>query len=78
MYIGLGLIETVTEQSQESDAQTLVFLIISAGYFSLWLVPAFKGNKWREENLKKRGFELLSSIRAETPDAAIAEQAKTA
>ena len=78
MYVGLSLIEAVTDQSQESGAQALVYLILAAGYFALWLVPAFKGNKWREENLSKRGYELLSSAQAETPDAAVAEQAKMA
>ena len=78
MYVGLSLIEAVTDQSQESGAQALVYLILAAGYFASWLVPAFKGNKWREENLSKRGYELLSSAQAETPDAAVAEQAKMA
>lgn len=78
IYLGLLLIEAVTDQSQESEAQALVYLILAAGYFALWLVPAFKGNKWREENLSKRGFEFLSSVQAETLDAAIAEQAKMA
>jgi len=78
MYVGLSLIEAVTDQSQESGAQALVYLILAAAYFALWLVPAFKGNKWREENLSKRGYELLSSVQAETPDAAVAEQAKMA
>jgi len=76
MYVGLSLIEAVTDQSQESGAQALVYLILAAGYFALWLIPAFKGNKWREENLSKRGYELNSSVQSQTPDAAVAEQAK--
>ncbi|SFI39621.1 DUF2628 domain-containing protein [Nitrosomonas sp. Nm34] len=77
-YIVFALIETVTGQSGEGDAQALVYLILAAGYFALWLIPAFKGNKWRQENLSKRGYEQLATIQAETPDAAIAQVAKLA
>ena len=77
-YIVLSLIEKVTDQSGEGGAQALVYLILAAGYFTLWLVPAFKGNKWREENLTKRGYEQLTTVQAETPDAAVAQAAKPA
>ena len=75
-YIVLLLVETVTDQSSEGVAQALVYLILAAGYFTLWLVPAFKGNKWREENLTKRGYEKIATVQAETPDAAIALTSK--
>lgn len=74
----LQLIEVVTVQSGEGGAQALVFLILAVGYFSLLLVPGFKGNKWREENLSKRGYEQLTTVQAETPDAAVAQAAKSA
>lgn len=77
-YVVLSLIETVTDQSGEGGTQALVYLILIAGYFALWLVPAFKGNKWREENLLKRGYEILTTVQAETPDAAVAQAAKLA
>lgn len=47
------------------------------GYLFLWLFPAFKGNAWREINLSKRGYELIDTIEAETPDAAIAKFVKS-
>jgi len=68
-YIVLLLIEKVTDQSGEGG------LLLAAGYFTGWLVPAFKGNKWREENLSKRGYEQLTTVQAETPDAAAAQAA---
>ncbi len=77
-YIALSLIETVTDESREGSAQALVYLIVAAGYFTLWLVPAFKGNKWRENNLSKRGYEKLITVQTETPEAAIAHAAKPA
>lgn len=75
VYIVCSLIESVTDQSQESGAQALVYVILSAAYFALWLIPGFKGNKWREENLSNRGYALLNSVQAETPDAAVAQLA---
>lgn len=44
---------------------------------ALWLIPAFKGNKWREENVSKRGYEQLSTVQAETPEAAVAQMSKS-
>ncbi|MCG9056141.1 DUF2628 domain-containing protein [Laribacter hongkongensis] len=77
-YVIFSLIEKVTDQSGVGGAQALVYLLLAAGYFALWLVPAFKGNKWREANLSKRGYEQLTSVQAETPDAAVAQAAKLA
>ncbi|MBP8812264.1 MAG: DUF2628 domain-containing protein [Laribacter sp.] len=77
-YVIFFLIEKVTDQSGEGGAQAIIYLLLAAGYFALWLVPAFKGNKWREENLSKRGYEQLTSVQAETPDAAVAQAAKSA
>lgn len=77
-YIVLLLIEEVTDQSGESGARVLVYLILAVGYLTIWLVPAFKGNKWRERNLSKRGYEQLTTVQAETPDAAVALAVKPA
>jgi hypothetical protein len=71
-YIVLSVLEKVTDQSKETVEQALVYLILSVCYFALWLIPAFKGNKWREGNLSKRGYEQFTTVQAETPDAAIA------
>lgn len=75
-YIICSLIDTVVADSRDSGASVLMYLILFVAYIALWLVPAFKGNKWREENLAKRGYELLSSVQAEMPDAAVAHLAK--
>lgn len=76
MYFTLSLVETVTETSEPSGAQVLLYLLLVAGYFTLGLVPGFKGNKWREKNLVRRGFEMLGTVQAETPEAAISQVAK--
>ena len=77
-YIILSLIEKVTDQSGADIAQSLVYLILIVGYLTLWLVPAFKGNKWRTGSLLKRGYEEIVTVQAETPDAAIALAARSA
>ena len=73
MYIALSLVEAVTDKSEPSGDQALVYLLLAAGYSALTLVPGFKGNKWREKNLLRRGFEMLGTVQAETPDAAISQ-----
>ena len=81
LCIVLSLVEEVTDKSGAGGTQALVYLLLSAGSFALWLVPAFKGNKWREENLTKRGYTLVNSVVVdvvETPDAAIAQVVKPA
>ena len=73
MYIALSLVEAVTDKSEPGGAQALVYLLLAAGYSALTLVPGFKGNKWREKNLLRRGFQMLGTVQAETSDAAISQ-----
>ena len=75
MYIALSLVEGVTDKSEPGGAQALVYLLLATGYSALTLIPGFKGNKWREKNLVRRGFEMLGTVQAETPDAAISRVA---
>ena len=75
MYLALSLVETVTDQSEPGGAQALVYLLLVAGYFALGLVPGLKGNKWREKDLVRREFEMLGTVQAETPEAAISQVA---
>ena len=75
MYFALSLVETVAEKFEPGGSQTLVYLLLVAGYFVLGLVPGFKGNTWREKNLLRRGFGMLDTVQAETPEAAISQMA---
>lgn len=72
-YFVFSIIEAVIDQSGDGGAQAVIYLILSAAYLSLSLLPAFKGNKWREENLLKRGYGQLTTEQAETPDAAVGQ-----
>ncbi len=73
----LFLLASIEEETDLSKKHGVV-LIFLAGLFVLRLVPAFKGNSWREKNLSKRGYEKLTSVQATNPDAAIAQAAESA
>ena len=75
LYFSLSLVETGTDKFEPGSTQALVYLHLVAGYLALTLIPGFKGNKWREKNLVRRGFELLGTVQAETPEAAISQMA---
>jgi hypothetical protein len=75
LYVSLSLVETDTDTSELGGAQALVYLHLVAGYAALSLMPGFKGNQWREKNLVRRGFEMLGTVQAETPEAAISQMA---
>ncbi len=53
---------------------SLIGLIAS---LMIFLLPGFKGNSWRVKKLGKRGYELVESVEASSPDTAIAQVAKT-
>jgi hypothetical protein len=73
LYVSLSLVETDTDTSELGGIQALVYLHLVAGYVALSLIPGLKGNQWRERNLVRRGFEMLGTVQAETPDAAISQ-----
>jgi hypothetical protein len=76
LYLSLSLVETGTDKFEPGGAQALVYLHLVAGYCALSLIPGLSGNKWREKNLVRRGFEMIGTIQAETPEAAISQVAK--
>lgn len=79
LYVLAAIIKVATDISADKDLQAIVVTPFLAGVpFALGLVPAFLGNEWRVNNLLSRGFELVSTVQAETKDAAIAQSSKTA
>ena len=48
----------------------------SSFQLGVYIFVGFKGNEWRVSNLQKRGFELVDTLQAENPDAAIGKVAK--
>lgn len=58
--------------SLEGDDSALVFappLVTIA----LWIFFGAKGNAWRERNLHSRGYALVKSVSAESPESALAQ-----
>mgnify|MGYP001446369007 CR=1 FL=1 len=51
-------------------------LLLVLGYLAFVLVPGFKGNGWRENNLHKRGFQLRDTLQASSADDAVAQVAR--
>ena len=73
----LSFIEGISDEvGMVSGRMMVVYLIVAGVYLALWLIPAFKGNLWRSKNLLKRGYKLINTVHAETPDSAVAQLAK--
>lgn len=77
-HVAWWALGTVTEEAEtEPVAQAVVYAIMAALYLVLWLLPSFKGFLWRISNLKSRGYELVGQVNSTSPDAALAQVAKT-
>jgi len=75
-FIGVIFIFLVVETAFTQGGNfggTLIMLLLQFGLFVLFGV---KGNDWRNKDLKKRGYEHVQTLRAETPDAAVASVTK--
>ena len=64
IFILLTLMHTVFENEQ-SHAMLLLLEI------GVYIFVGVNGNKWRMTNLQDRGFKIIDTVQAETPDAAI-------
>lgn len=67
------VVEALTDHMQASMLQVLIYLALAACYFALGLVPAFKGNRWRDRNLIKDGYECVGTVQAKNPVVATAQ-----
>ena len=77
LYFSLDIVEKITNKSEESALQEVLYLILFVGYLALVLIPGFKGNSWREKNLVGRDYVLVNTVEAGTKDAAVAHAANT-
>ncbi len=77
-YVLLTLVEGATVLAgSESGPQALISLILPLAWLGFWLVPAFKGNAWREHNLQDRGYALIDTVQSATARSAIARLAQS-
>ncbi len=77
LYSICGIIEVITLRSGINPLlQGIIYLILFGVYTGLWLVPGFKGNKWRERYLERRGYELIKTVKAGSPEEALSPNAR--
>lgn len=72
----LNASESAAERTFDSDALLSFYILSFVGSLALWLIPAFEGNKWREADLRKRGYVLTSTLQGSSPDAVAAQSMK--
>ena len=60
-------VEAVLEQSGNNGG----YLLALAGELGLYVLTGVKGNDWRRSYLVSRGYKILDSVEAPSPDAAI-------
>jgi hypothetical protein len=73
IFIMIFLKEVFSQVGSEDGALLMNLSILG---FSVFI--GVKGNEWRRNNLRKRGFEQKEIVLAETSDAAITSVAKEA
>lgn len=73
MLISLRVIEEVLFRQEPSLPQILFLLVTIVVSLILWLVPAFKGNGWRDAKLTKQGYKCVATIQARSSAAATAQ-----
>ena len=70
IFLGLLVLLSIIREPFGIETTTLGQLILTS-FIVLWILPGFSGNEWRIKLLENRGFELLSTLQAESRDAAI-------
>jgi len=71
-FVVLGVIVGAAGSSSGSDTLINIISLIANIVFGV------NGNSWREKNLASRGFELVDTVTAATPEGAVALYLKEA
>jgi hypothetical protein len=72
----LNASESSAERTFDPDALPGFYIFSFAASIALWLIPAFEGNKWRETDLRRRGYVLTDTLQGSSPDAVAAQSIK--
>ncbi|PYR92900.1 MAG: hypothetical protein DMF84_11575 [Acidobacteria bacterium] len=73
--IALRVVEIAVETAPDPVVQLAAQAVMVAAWLGLTLVPGVRGNRWRAQRLAARGYRLVGTIHASTPQAAIQEAA---
>jgi hypothetical protein len=71
LFLSLTLLLSFLEASFEKEESMAGMVLVLWLEIGIYIFVGAKGNEWRVINLQKRGFELIDTLQAETPDAAI-------
>ena len=74
--LGLLFVFVIIEAEFQLEGSRGGVLVMSLFQLGVLIWFGQMGNKWRTSNLKKRGYEHIQTLQAETSDAAIASVAK--
>ena len=71
------LVVNTTRAGPETGLQAIAYVLLLVAFTILWLVPAFKGNSWREEQLAATGFSQVTVLQADNASQAVAKLSQT-
>jgi hypothetical protein len=74
---GVIVLLVIIETAFENEGSTGGALLMLLAQLAVYIGVGIKGNEWRVSNLQKRGFQLVETVQAETPEAAIGSVAKS-
>lgn len=72
LFFVLGLFEGGLEKTEGEDAAMAMAAFTTALGLIVAIVFGINGNRWRERNLKERGYEYQDTDSASNPEAAVA------
>lgn len=68
IYVFMAFVENFLKSGDVTTGMTATYdLMIMVGYLLVILVPAFKGNTWRENMLQSKGYVLTGEVKASSP-----------
>ncbi|KPK45006.1 MAG: hypothetical protein AMK74_04255 [Nitrospira bacterium SM23_35] len=77
VFLSITIVLSFIETGFEKDQNITGIVLILWLEIGMYIFVGVRGNDWHAANLQKRGFELIDTVQAETPGAAIGKVAKT-
>ncbi len=71
VFLSIAILLSFMEAAFEKEESIAGMVLVLWLEIGVYIFVGAKGNEWRVTNLQKRGFELIDTVQAETPDVAI-------